>query len=289
MDVDTPMRFCPNCGDPVGPTDAFCGRCGINMSAQVQPTLPLSPPRKRSRAAGPIVFIVVIIVLMLVMLNLPHSLLNEAGNTDTNGAANSSYASGNGTRSIAWKYDGDTYTLKFSIDQTKYLSYVNDPVVRRMTSSNDYALGLQFITSNDSLIRSIAAQLNSLKDQAGLDRSGEANLVLAFVQTIPYAFDNVTYGQEDYWAFPVETLYHDQGDCEDKSFLYTSIMEDMNYDCALLFFSDHVAVGVAFDSIPGGTYYDVNSVHYYYSETTSIGWTVGEKPEDYGDSHVIVV
>jgi len=118
------------------------------------------------------VFIVVFIVLMLVMLNLPHSLLNEGGSSDTNGAANSSYSSGNGTRSITWKYDGDTYTLKFSIDQAKYLNYVNNPVARRMTSNNDYALGLQFITSNDSLILSIAAQLSSLKDQAGLDRSG---------------------------------------------------------------------------------------------------------------------
>ena len=286
---DASIKFCPNCGDPVSPTDAFCGRCGTNISVQAPPTLPYSPPRKRSRAAGPIVFIVVFIVLMLVMLNLPHSFLNEGGSSDTNGAANSSYSSGNGTRSITWKYDGDTYTLKFSIDQAKYLNYVNNPVARRMTSNNDYALGLQFITSNDSLILSIAAQLSSLKDQAGLDRSGEANLALSFVQTIPYAFDNVTYGKEDYWAFPVETLYHYQGDCEDKSFLYTSIMEDLNYDCALLFFSDHVAVGVAFSSVPGGTYYAVNSVQYYYSETTSIGWTVGEKPEDYGDSHVIVV
>jgi len=70
---DASIKFCPNCGDPVSPTDAFCGRCGTNISVQVPPTLPYSPPRKRSRAAGPIVFIVVFIVLMLVMLNLPHS------------------------------------------------------------------------------------------------------------------------------------------------------------------------------------------------------------------------
>ena len=286
---DTPMRFCQNCGNPVSPTYAFCGSCGTSMSAQVPPPSPYSPPRKRSRAAGPIVLIAVFIVFLLVMLNMPHSFLNDGGNSGTNGGANSSFAAGNGTRTITWTYAGDTYTLKFTIDQTKYLSYVNNPVARRMTSSNDYTLGRQFITADDSLIKLIASQLSYLKDQAGLDRSREANLALAFVQTIPYAFDNVTYGQEDYWAFPVETLYHDQGDCEDKSFLYTSIMEDLNYSCALLFFNDHVAVGVAFDSVPGGTYYAVNGIHYYYSETTSIGWTVGEKPVDYGDSHVILV
>ncbi len=207
---------------------------------------------KRSRAVVPIVIIAAVLVFMLIMLNMPQQLLDNGSNTDIPSLSSNTYTSGNGTRSITWKYDGDTYILKFSIDQAKYLSYVNETVARRMTTDNDWALGLQFITANDSLIQSIAAQLNTLNVQAGLDRSGEANMVLAFVQTIPYAFDNVTYGVKDYWAFPVETLYHNQGDCEDKSFLYTSIMEDLSYNCALLFFTDHVAVGVAFDTVPGG-------------------------------------
>lgn len=288
MEIDTPRVFCPNCGNPVGPNDIYCGLCGTGVYQQGPPAIPFSPPRKRSRATGLVAVIAVFLVFSLILLNMPQTVLNGTTNNDQPGL-DSSFTSGSGTRSINWKYGGDTYTLRFSIDQAKYLGYVNEYVSRRMTSDNDWILGLQFISANDSLIMSIAAQLSDLKDRAGLDRSGEANMVLSFVQTIPYAFDNATYGSEDYWAYPVETLYHGQGDCEDKSFLYASIMEDLNYDCALLFFSDHVAVGVAFDKIPGGTYYTVNGVNYYYSETTTIGWTVGEKPDDYGDSHVIVV
>ena len=289
MVEEAPKRFCPLCGNPVSPADIFCGSCGNNISMPATQTFSPYTPRKQSKAALPIVVVVVLIVFILIMLNLPQQLVGDPGKTGIPGVTHNNYGTGYGNTTIVWKYDGDTYTLKSSISQQKYLSYVDNPVPRRMTSDNDWDLGLQFITSGDSLILAIATELSSLKNQSGLDRVGEANMVLAFVQTIPYAYDNVTYGQEDYWAFPVETLFHGQGDCEDKSFLYSSIMVDLHYDCALLFFSDHVAVGAAVGSVPGGTYYLVDGNKYYYCETTSIGWTAGDKPVDYGDSHVIVI
>ena len=64
----------------------------------------------------PIVVIAAVIVFMLIMLNMPQQLLDDGGNNDIPSLSSNTYTSGNGTRSITWKYDGDTYTLKFSID-----------------------------------------------------------------------------------------------------------------------------------------------------------------------------
>jgi hypothetical protein len=292
---DTPGKFCSNCGNPLVPSDSFCSRCGMNMVAQSPvPTLipqPMPPPRRRSRAIGPVIFAVVIAVVLLAVLlgtNLNNIDLGDLDNGGNPVITSHTYSAGNGSYTYKWNYSGDSYTLKFDLTNDKYEQYLNDPTARRMTYLNNRDLGLKFITSTDSLIVNISTQMNVLKAQAGLDRADAANMALAFVQSIPYAFDNVTHNVEDYWSFPIETLHDRTGDCEDKTFLYVSIMEALNYDTALLFFDDHMAAGLNCTGAYG-TYYDVGDIRYYYCETTSTGWHVGDKPEDYGTSYVVVV
>jgi predicted nucleic acid-binding Zn ribbon protein len=283
---DPPSRFCSNCGNPLTLSDSFCSKCGTNMAPHVVPQYPVK--KRRSRAIGPIVFAIVIVVALLVVLmnnNIDLTNLDNGG-----GPFNTShtYSAGNGSYTYKWNYSGDAYTLKFDLTNAKYLQYLNDPISRHMTYLNNRDLGLQYITSNDSLIVYISTQMNNMKAQAGLDKIGMANMVLAFTQSITYSYDNVSHGVEDYWSFPIQTLHDRTGDCEDKTFLYVSIMESLNYDTALLFFDDHMAAGLNCTSAYG-TYYEVGNVRYFYCETTSIGWEVGEKPEDYGTSTVIVV
>ena len=256
----------------------------------VQQGQPVAPVKKKARLAGSVIFAILVVIIILVALGVPQQLLDDGSDSGGNDLFGKSYTAGSGNWIKSWKFEGDNYTIKFSLTSSDYEYYLNYQIVHQYRYLNDHAHGLDFITTNSSVIIDIAASINYLKAQAGLSDVQTANLALSFVQTcFPYVYDNVTYGVEDYWAFPLETLHNGQGDCEDKSFLYASIMVDLGYDTALLFFDDHVAVGIGAYSVPSGTYYDVGGVNYYYCETTSSGWTMGEIPQDYGESYVIVV
>jgi hypothetical protein len=88
---------------------------------------------------------------------------------------------------------------------------------------------------------------------------------------------------------PAQTLV-DDGDCKDKSILLASILKNMNYKVALLYFDSlpgqqygHVAVGIVLNDndIPHGldytpSYYEHNGEKYYFMETTEPNWSLGE-------------
>ena len=88
--------------------------------------------------------------------------------------------------------------------------------------------------------------------------------------------------------FPVDSVYLRCGDCEDKSFLFASLVEEMGYDAVCLVFDDHLAVGVA-SADAHGTYYDKFGSQYYYCETTAVGWEMGVIPDSYGASTIVQV
>jgi hypothetical protein len=89
----------------------------------------------------------------------------------------------------------------------------------------------------------------------------------------------------------VETLVDENGDCEDTSILYASIMEALGYDAVILVYlgnPGHAAVGIAGEGY-AGTYYTFGEVDYYYCETTTQGWKMGEIPFIYEGVPAIIV
>jgi hypothetical protein len=74
------------------------------------------------------------------------------------------------------------------------------------------------------------------------------------------------------------------------SILYSSLMEATGHDAVLLLFTSasHMAVGA---TCPGavGTYFSYDSVRYFYCETTSPGWLLGEEPPSIVGNAVDVV
>jgi len=240
--------------------------------------------------AGPIILAFLLVVAISIAMGIPQQLLSEDLLSDGNGLFSESFAAGSGSWVKSWTFEGDNFTLSFDLSDSEYEYYQSFQIERGFRFSYDYDHGLDFITASDPVVMDIAASLKNLSGQAGLNEIGMANLALSFVQScFPYAYDNLTYGAQDYWAFPLETLHNGQGDCEDKSFLYASIMVDLGYHAALLYYEAHMAIGVGADYIPSGTYYEVGGVSYYYCETTSPGWTMGQIPQEYGESHVVVV
>jgi hypothetical protein len=70
-----------------------------------------------------------------------------------------------------------------------------------------------------------------------------------------------------------------QGDCKEKSVLAAALLHEAGFDVALLDFPGnpgHIALGINLEA--GGTSYTKDGIRYYYVETTSPGWAIGEAP-----------
>jgi hypothetical protein len=111
----------------------------------------------------------------------------------------------------------------------------------------------------------------------GYDDVQVVEVVVAFVQSLPYTSDDVTTGFDEYARYPLETLVDGGGDCEDTSILTSALLDGMEYSTVLFNLPEHVGVGVDVDHY--GTYWHYEGVKYYYVETTGEGWEIGELPE----------
>ena len=128
----------------------------------------------------------------------------------------------------------------------------------------------------------VAQKLNQTSTQLGYGSYDQINFVLAFVQSIPYKTDNESTPYQDYPRFPVETLVDDVGDCKSHSILFASLTLSMGYDAVYINPPDHLAVGILGNNLQG-TYWSYNNQNYYYCETTGIGFTIGQLPDQFND------
>lgn len=113
--------------------------------------------------------------------------------------------------------------------------------------------------------------------------------IIYFVQNdIEYLSDP---NNRDYAKFPYETLYERGGDCEDKSILLCGLLTKAGYSSCLITFSDHVGVGIEVEGgIDNGYYYSSSDGRkFFYLESTSHGWAIGELPEELADQSATII
>ena len=193
---------------------------------------------------------------------------------------------------FTWEYDGTPYSAVWTTNYSTYNSYQNSSVNRSPLTTS---ARMEFINYTSNTVKVFADYLND--QSVGMTKLERAQFVLCFVQQcIEYQYDSDYCGRSDYWKYPYETLYDGRGDCEDSTILYCALMKSMGYDAAMLMYvgeeyvgKGHASAGIAFDSVPGGTYYEKNGLKYYYCETTGEGWKVGEKVSGYSSAYVYVV
>lgn len=197
--------------------------------------------------------------------------------------------------SYRWSFEGKYYSMFLDVPVETYNWYSTNPVNRSPQMRGSYAMA-SFATPKDSVIDSLSEILQGLAEAQGLDDVGIANFVLSFVQqNIRYSSDNVSKGVEEYWRYPVETLVEKQGDCEDSTILFASLMKKLGYETVLLFYIidediGHLATGVGLNEvIVDGFSVSYENVDYYYCETTSQGFIVGERPSDIPDQPELVI
>ena len=130
-------------------------------------------------------------------------------------------------------------------------------------------------------------------DQSFVWVSGKVNssrgilICSSFVQNVPYGTDENTTGQVNFPRYPDETLVDGIGDCKDHSTLYVSLMESPAINVAMVLLElteagvsvGHMATGILATGYTG-TYVPYDGSNYFYCETTSPGWLIGQMPPD---------
>jgi len=193
--------------------------------------------------------------------------------------------SGDATRSFVWKYNRYTYTLELDIDYddllyARGLYSVNDRCQKSATnhdhdktfvtlSYTDETMSPYMDELTDKLIAALQSRYSTVSEEVLV------GYLLAFTQYIEYQADDAYMGTNEYWKFPLETLYDQGGDCEDTAILFCSIAHQcreklgMSYETALLLLPGHMAGAVKFST----------SDKYSYCETTMAGFDVGKIPD----------
>lgn len=175
------------------------------------------------------------------------------------------------TRNFSWNYKGIPYNMTLNIAHSDYVKYRADTITR---SQGNNQHDLKFVTYNDKYVKEVADRINALS--AGMSDADRVGMALAFTQYIPYEYDNISMGRDEYWKYPVETLIDKEGDCEDTSILFCAIAKQMGFDTCMILYPGHMAAGVNLDGL-SGYYYTFYTKHYYYCETTAV-MNIGHDP-----------
>jgi len=185
------------------------------------------------------------------------------------------------SRTFTWSCEGKTFKWLIHIPQAllDYSKSTRTKLSVSLRALTEFPCDITYLlrdTNNRTFIQYLAGQLTVAARWAGFDRIGTAQLVISFVQAIPYQIRPP--------QLPVQTLA-EGGDCDCKSILAAALLDAMGYKVALIVFSDHVAVGIAFypwesPRVSPAWYWEWEGRRFYYAETTSPGWQIGQLPEE---------
>jgi hypothetical protein len=175
-------------------------------------------------------------------------------------------------KDFTWAYGGETWAITLYIPEQLYDYYSH----RIRVPTADYSV---YVTHplDDEYISTIISEFDVIATEEGYDDVQVVELVVAFVQSLPYTSDDGTTEFDEYPRYPLETLVDGGGDCEDTSILTSALLDGMEYGSVLFHLPEHVGVGVDVDH--HGSYWLYEDVSYYYVETTGEGWGIGELPE----------
>lgn len=159
------------------------------------------------------------------------------------------------TKTYTWTYDGHEYTTAVSYDYSEFQKYSGTSAATyTQRSTFDDLTG--FIIVND-VIEDINADLASKYTATySTEASGQgyAEFVLAFVQiAYSYLYDESLYGQDEYYAYPMETIQNGGGDCEDTSILAAALFKAAGYSSGVFLIPGHCIAAVSIDGYTAGS------------------------------------
>ena len=177
-----------------------------------------------------------------------------------------------------WNFKGKSYTVLMIVDIEKYNSY---------DGKERYDIP-QLVEEGRTTLGNLTREFqNVFKRHREWSKQDRVDFVLSFVQSLPYTYDDVTTGYDEFRRYAIETLIEGGGDCEDTTILVGAILRGLGEKTALIFTPGHIALGVSGNF--SGASVTHNGTTYYYCETTGTGWTVGDLPPSSGTkvTHII--
>ena len=120
------------------------------------------------------------------------------------------------------------------------------------------------------------------KAVAGRSELEAVNILLNVVQTaFPYARDAEAWGVERYF-YADELWHYGEGDCEDKSILFSHLVRDLlNLPVALVYWKGHLSCAVLFSEDVKGAYFSVGGQKYVSCDPTYENAYAGAIMDDY--------
>ena len=235
------------------------------------------PVKKKKRNGMFFPFLMIILMAACLILLLPHYIENaDTAVTPSEPALQKN--SENQDESIqvhyAWNYGKGTWTYDMDIPKSAYEYYKT--VDRKKIHNYSY-----YVTdpTDDEYLAGLAAKFKEAAEKENYSDLDMVKNIIFFVQSLQYVDDKVGTGYDEYPKFPLETLADEGGDCEDSAILLASLLRELGYGTVLIQFKDHMAVGVKGEDSILGSYYEVDGSRYYYVETTSTGWDIGDVPQ----------
>lgn len=211
------------------------------------------------------------VILVLVLLTICTVSVIAIPDTPSDACA---YSLDKGVRSdvYGWRSSDGYNITELQISEEDYRNSFQRNTVRH--SSFYVSSPTSFIEPDDQYVKQIASGIEALGDTD----YQRASYALSFVQSLHYYSDEQLYGQDEFWAYPIETLYQHGGDCEDLSVLLCSILLAMDIDCVLLDFEGHVSAGACVGG--QGAYYSLDGKRYYVCEPTGTGPIGSDSPRE---------
>lgn len=147
------------------------------------------------------------------------------------------------------------------------------------------------VEESKSQIDFLADSLADIARQKGLARGEMAELIVAFVQDIPYSYVRVQDCSESnnkgkpcigHIAFgllsPYEFLHSLYGDCDTRAVLIYSLLEILGFDPMIVVSNEYAHAMLALNIPATGDHLKYRGKNYYFWETTGKGWPIGMLP-----------
>ncbi len=176
------------------------------------------------------------------------------------------------TRTYTWQYRDKLYSIDYNFNSSSYNYYK-----KLKRTYGDFSTYLSE-SRNYPVANEFSQKFVKLADKNNFTDWQLVEFISAFVQSIPYVND----GRYEYPRYPIETLVDKFGDCEDTAILLEAILRELGFNSVLISPKNHMGVGIASKEEIAGSVFPYNNNKYYYIETTSAGWSIGDYPDHLG-------
>lgn len=193
------------------------------------------------------------------------------------------------------KYTYDSlYCLAYSVrsSEIESASFFRNQLSSRERIYENYwrAIYYELYEHDKDLISFLQDSLQQLAAKDHLSKFQFANLIVSFVQDIPYNYvvpgpcdrsDHPCRGNEKFGILsPVEFLFSLSGDCDTRSVLLYSMLRHFGFSPLIMISNEYRHAMIAIDLPASGDYIVHKGRKFYFWETTNTGWLPGMLPPD---------